>query len=67
MTAPIREMNERTTDYVRSGLTVDAAIKQTVADYVGQLAGTGYKILSSEEIQQNNNTKFFEPYGRDGL
>jgi hypothetical protein len=59
--APIREMNERATSYHRQGLSIEAAIKQTVADYMSQLRGTGYRILSEEEIKRHNDpTHFFE-------
>jgi hypothetical protein len=58
--APIREMNERATAYARQGMSIEAAIKQTVADYMGQLRGTGYKILSEGEIKRHNELKFFE-------
>lgn len=53
-------MNERATAYCRNGMSVEAAIKQTVTDYVGQLKGVRYKILSEEEIKQHNENKFFE-------
>jgi hypothetical protein len=63
--APIREMNERATSYCRQGLSIEAAIKQTVADYMSQLKGTCYKILSEEEIKRDldrryNPSEFFE-------
>jgi hypothetical protein len=63
--APIREMNERATSYHRQGLSIEAAIKQTVADYIGQLRGTGYRILSEEEIKRDldrhySTADFFE-------
>ena len=60
----IRELNERATAYARHGMSVEAAIKQAVVDYVGQLKGVGYKILSEEEIKRHNNNKFFEPLRR---
>jgi hypothetical protein len=41
-------------------MSIEAAIKQTVADYIVQLRGTGYRILSVEEIEQSSRGKFFE-------
>jgi hypothetical protein len=69
--APIREMNERATSYCRQGLSIKAAIKQTVVDYMGQLRGTGYKILSEEEIKRDldrrySTADFFEALRKPG-
>jgi transposase len=58
--APIRDMNERAAAYVRNGMSIEDAIKQTVQDYITQLRGTGYRILSMEEIEQSSRGKFFE-------
>jgi hypothetical protein len=59
--APIRDMNERAAAYVRNGMSIEAAIQQTVQDYIAQLRGTGYRILSVEEIERHNDpTHFFE-------
>jgi hypothetical protein len=58
--APIRDMNERAAAYVRNGMSIEDAIRQTVQDYVTQLRGTGYRILSVEEIERHNSNKFFE-------
>jgi hypothetical protein len=59
--APIRALNERAAAYVRNGMSIEDAIKQTVQDYIVQLRGTGYRILSVEEIERHNDpTHFFE-------
>ena len=56
----IREMNERATAYLKHGLNIEDAIKQTVTDFLPQLRGVGYKILSLEEIERHHQQKFFE-------
>jgi hypothetical protein len=57
----VHEMNERAAAYARQGLSIDAAIRQAVIDYVSQLKGVGYKILSYEDIERLQRLKFFEP------
>jgi hypothetical protein len=60
----VRELNDRATAYCRSGMSIEAAIKQSVTDYAGQLKGVGYKILSEEEVNRHNENKFFEALRR---
>jgi hypothetical protein len=57
----VNEMNERAISYVRQGLSIDAAIQQAVTDYVSQLKGVVYKIMSYEDIERLQRLKFFEP------
>jgi hypothetical protein len=59
----VRELNQRAYEYVRNGMSIEAAIKQAVTDWKGHLAGVGYKILSVDEIEKNGGLTFFEDHG----
>lgn len=55
----IYKLNERARGYVRSGMTIDDAIRQAVVDWIRYVSGVGYRTLSEAEIEQNDKTVFF--------
>ena len=58
----IEELNDSAADYVRSGMSIDDAIQQAVIDHLPLLRGRGYRILSVEEIERSNASRFFVAY-----